>query len=178
MFIHRSFYIYLGAYSATVFPPAGDAPPLVLNDLSQAFIQTGAPIPYAADSNNGLNKAYAYGSRINGSSVRYTIAPGYYYTNVAGLQAIQVVESAASSTSLVMGNVTVRNWPAFASTTPSSTLTVQIFAPMQRNLYAYAICKTLRADGSTFFSFSTPAFTSDPQWDSNTWGRPVWTPSA
>jgi hypothetical protein len=166
-----------GAYSATVFPPAGEAPSLVLNDLTQAFITTGAPIPYATDSNNGLSRAYSYGPRVNGSSVRYTFAPGYYYTNVAGLQTIQVVESALSSTSLVMGNVTVRNGPAFGSATTSTASTFEIFAPSQRNLFSYAICKTSRADGTTFFSFSTPAYTSGPQWDSNTWGRPVWTPT-
>ena len=166
-----------GAYSATAFVPWGDAQPLVLNDLSRAFLLTGAPTPQAIDLNNGLNKAYAY-NRVNGSAVRYTIAPGYYYTALAGLQTIQVVESAASATSLVMGNVTVRNFPAFRPSSTSSTSTFEIFAPAQRNLFSYAICKTSRPDGTTSFGFSTPANTAGPQWDSNTWGRPVWTPNS
>lgn len=81
-----------GAYSATVFAPSGDVPSVVLNNLTTAYAQTGLPIPMASSQTGGLNVAYSYLPRVNGTVnlLRYTVAPGYWFTWNGGVQTIQV----------------------------------------------------------------------------------------
>ena len=59
-----------GAYSTTAYAPTSDISSLVLNDLSQAYVQMGTPLPNNYSSVNGLNTGYSYarvvGSRVSG----------------------------------------------------------------------------------------------------------------
>ena len=60
--------------------------------------------------------------------VRYTHALGYFYTgNNQGVITIQVIDSSSSSTSIQMGNVTVRNAPQpFSAASTGSTFSFQV----------------------------------------------------
>ena len=67
-----------------------------------------------------------------------------------------------------MGNVTVRNAPAFSPTSdPSSTSSsFQIYVPSGVNIVTNVVSKTARSDGMTYFDISTAGL---GKWDSNQW---------
>lgn len=82
-------------------------------------------------------------------------------------QPFQVLETNASSTSIVMGNVTVRNAPAFSPTSgPSSSSSFQVYVPSGVNIVTSVVSKTARSDGKTYFDISTAGLGG---WDSNQW---------
>ncbi|GAX83058.1 hypothetical protein CEUSTIGMA_g10484.t1 [Chlamydomonas eustigma] len=164
----------LGAYGActvTAYPTSTDIVGLISNNLTAALAQMGTPLPAAYDGVDGLDIAYSY-PRISGSKVRYTQAAGYYFTSGFGVQTIQVSDVNATSTLVVMGNVTVRNAPTpFSSEAAPSSSTFQIYTPSGVNIYTNVISKTARSDGKTYFDFNT---VSVGPWDWYQWGCTVY----
>ncbi|GAX83406.1 hypothetical protein CEUSTIGMA_g10831.t1 [Chlamydomonas eustigma] len=155
-----------GACSITAYPASNDIKKLTTNNLTAAIAAMGTPLPSAYNGVSGLDTSYAY-PRISGSKARYTQAEGYYFTYSTGAQTIQVVENAASSTMIVMGNVTVRNAPIpFSLKSSSSSSSFQVYYPAYFNLYTNVITKTGSPDGKTYFNFTT---LNEGPWSSFYW---------
>ncbi|KAG1679174.1 hypothetical protein FOA52_000530 [Chlamydomonas sp. UWO 241] len=174
-------YVY-GAYSRTALVDGGgdEAPPLVLNDLSGPWAWQGSPQPVACNSVDGLSRSYTYPRVVATTRTRYTQAEGYWYNPnfQSGAVTISVAEFNASSTQVTIGNVTVRNAPAFDIDSPAVTDTFEVYVPPQMNMYTNVIVKTRRWDGRTAFDFRTTSPSSAAGvWDQNQWARTIDAPT-
>mmetsp|Transcript_26664 Transcript_26664/g.79237 ORF Transcript_26664/g.79237 Transcript_26664/m.79237 type:complete len:331 (-) Transcript_26664:1483-2475(-) len=174
-------YVY-GAYSRTALARSGvdEGQQLVPNDLSAVFAAQGTPVPQACDPVQGLSREYAYPRISTGAGMRYTQAEGYWFNPYfqPGVIRFQVAEPNATSTQLVMGNVTVLNAQPYYWSAGPRTHTFEIYSPGFVNIHTNVIVKTSRWNGKTTFDIRT--LSPGPAvgvWDQNQWARTIDAPT-